>query len=113
MLVDEPETAIGLQVQMAEDNMETKQFRPNAVQSPWAAKPADAATNKITGAFTVPNNGAHVPEEYVREMPNRFSAESDDLLMNSLISKYSVEGNAGGQPNGHFFVRKSDGLAVA
>jgi len=29
-------------------------------------------------------------------MPDRFSAESDDLLMNSLISKYSVEGNTGG-----------------
>ena len=31
MLVDEPETAIGLQVQMAEDNMETKSstYRPN------------------------------------------------------------------------------------
>lgn len=108
MLVDEPETAIGLQVQTAEENMETKSstFRPNAVQSPWAAKPAEAATTKITGGFTTPNKGAHVPDEYTREMPARFSDESDDRLMNSLISKYSVEGNDGGVPNGHFFVRK-------
>jgi len=108
MLVDEPETAIGLQVQMAEDNMETKSstYRPNAIQSPWAATPAPGATDKITGAFKVPDNGAHIPTEYSREMPERFSAESDDLLMNSLISKYSVEGNDGGSPNGHFFVRK-------
>ena len=33
-------------------------FRPNPAQAPWAIKPADAATNDITGAFTVGESGS-------------------------------------------------------
>lgn len=33
--------------------------------------------------------------------------------MNSLISKYALEGNTNGQPNGHFFLNREGVTAVA
>jgi hypothetical protein len=45
-------------------------------------------------------------------MPERFTAESDDRLMNSLISKYALEGNTLGKANGQFFLDKAGALAV-
>ena len=48
----------------------------------------------------------------MREVPERYSGDKDDLLMRSLIDKYSVEGNTGGKPNGHFFLTKADSEAV-
>jgi len=42
-----------------------------------------------------------------------FTAEGDDRLMNSLISKYSVEGNSDGQPNGNFMLDLPGAYAVS
>ena len=85
-------------------------FRPNAVQSPWSAKPAPAAKTEVSGAFTFDDHGA---DYYSRSVPDRFSGEGDDRLMNSLISRYSLEGNVGGKPNGHFYLNKEGALAVS
>lgn len=42
-----------------------------------------------------------------------YQEESDDRLMNSLISKYATEGNTAGAPNGKFYLVKKDALLVA
>ena len=86
-------------------------FRPNAVQSPWAAKPEDAPPKtKITDAFAPGFSGSAY---YEREVPDNFSGPADDRLMNSLISRYSLEGNTNGEPNGHFYLTKEGTRAVS
>ena len=83
-------------------------FRPNPVQSPWAAKPKDPDTNDITGGYTAHDHGSAY---YTREVPDRFSGEEDDRLMWSLISKYTIEGNDGG-PNGKFWLTLKGAEAI-
>lgn len=73
------------------------QYRPDAKQSPWAAPAADP----VFPGFRLPDSGSVF---YDRKVPNNFSAEGDDRLMNSLISKYSIEGNDEGKPSGHFYL---------
>lgn len=82
----------------------TEEYRPNPVQSPWAAKakPGPPAT-AITGAYNPKDKFASF---YTRTVPERFTKESDDRLMNSLISNYAVEGKSNGAPNGKFFLTK-------
>jgi len=46
-------------------------------------------------------------------VPARFTEESDDRLMHSLISKYALEGKTDGAPNGKFYLDKSAAKAVA
>jgi len=110
------EIAEGLQVQLDADVKTDRehlnvQFRPNAVQQPWSAKPEDAPPqSKFDKPFTI---HSHKSVFYDREVPEKFSKEADDRLMNSLISKYSLEGNTGGKPNGHFFLNKEGVTAVA
>lgn len=44
---------------------------------------------------------------YKRQMPNRFTQERDDRLMNSLIQNYALEmKDEKGLPSGHFFLDK-------
>ena len=50
---------------------------------------------------------------YKRDTPDRFETESDDTLMRSLYKSYATEGKTKGEPNGHFWVTKSDGFNVA
>lgn len=86
-------------------------FRPFPAQSPWAAKPAPGDKNDITGAFTVYESGS---DYYERQVPDKFSNDSDDLLMRSAISTYAVEGKGdNGGPNGKFFITRAgmNGLA--
>ena len=83
------------------------EYRPNPAQSPWAAKSKPGAKNAITGGFVT--NAPY----YDRVVPFNYTAESDDRLMNSLISAYSTEGNTGGAPNGKFFLTKKNARAVA
>ena len=72
-------------------------YRPNAVLSPWAAKPEEAPpATKITGAF----NPQEAKIIYDRQVPDNYTGADDDKLMESLIKKYSVEGNDKGEPNG-------------
>jgi len=86
-------------------------FRPNAIQQPWSVKPEDKpAPGKFDNPFTV---HSHKSVFYDREVPEIFAGRSDDRLMNSLISKYALEGNTNGKPNGHFFLNKEGVTAVA
>lgn len=114
-MLGQVEIAEGLQVQLDADTDKKEQvnimFRPNPVQQPWAAKPEDKpAPTKFDNPFTV---NSHKSVFYDRKVPGKFSKEADDRLMNSLISKYALEGNTGGKPNGHFFLNKEGVAAVA
>lgn len=97
MLIGDSEVANGLQLQIGESNMseteENKKFRPNPIQSPWAAPPEDPK-------FPMFSLFDHASSYYDRVVPDQFTKEKDDRLMNSLISKYSLEGNEKGQPTG-------------
>jgi hypothetical protein len=81
----------------------SEEYRPNPLQSPWAAKSKPGPTNAITGAYQPKDKFAAY---YTRVVPERFTKESDDRLMNSLISNYAVEGKTNGAPNGKFFLTK-------
>lgn len=86
-------------------------FRPFPDQSPWAAKPALGATNDITGAYTIHDDGS---DYYSRKVPDIFdSSDKDDLLMRSVITNYAVEGKTDGAPNGKFFITRSDMNSLA
>ena len=86
-------------------------FRPFPDQSPWAAKPAPGATNDITGAYTIHDDGS---DYYSRKVPDIFdSSDKDDLLMRSVITNYAVEGKTDGAPNGKFFITRSDMNSLA
>ena len=51
---------------------------------------------------------------YKRDLPNRFTEETDDQLMKSMYENYATEGKAGnGQPNGHFWLTKEDALRAS
>jgi len=76
----------------------SQDYRPNPAQSPWAAKTKPGKTTPITDAFKL---GVAY---YDRAVPDKYSEESDDRLMNSLIGSYAVEGNTDGTPNGKFFL---------
>lgn len=95
-----------LQVQLGEEGSIAQEFRPNPVQSPWSAKASAApASTPITNAFK--HDDSKRVLDYEREVPEHFSAESDDRLMNSLISKYALEGNEAGKGNQKFYLTKS------
>ena len=50
---------------------------------------------------------------YTRNMPNRFSEERDDRLMNSIDGVYAREVFYKGEPTGHLFLNKSDAKRAA
>jgi len=51
---------------------------------------------------------------YSRELPEHFSAGSDDQLMNSLLSKYALEfKDEAGEPSGKFYMDKKGTRAAA
>ena len=59
---------------------------------------------------------------YERVVPDRFSSDSDDLFMRSMISKYATEGETeedkktgykGGEPNGVFTLTEAQAKAAA
>ena len=108
MLLGEVEIGNGLQVQLDEDV--SKSYRPNPVQSPWAASPApEGPSTKITGGFAADHEKHHLG--YEREVPDKYA---DDLFMKSLITKWSIEGkNGDGSKNGHFFMTKDHVLQAA
>jgi hypothetical protein len=54
----------------------------------------------------------HASVFYNRVVPGQFTEEKDDRLMNSLISKYSIEGNDMDQPTGQFYLDKDGAKAV-
>ena len=89
--------------------VEAIRFRPNAFQQPWSAKPADAPSGILKTGYTPEDKGSVF---YSRVTPSNFSADSDDLLMRSLIQKYAIEGRSDDLPNGNFVLSK-DGARKA
>ena len=114
-LVDSVEISNQLQLQINEEGALTNEgmYRPpNAVVAPWSAKPEPAPVTTLTGAYhTGLNYGAD--REYSRVVPDRYTAESDDRLMNSLIDKYSLESKVDGAPSGHFYLDQAGMRAVS
>lgn len=123
MLVGEVEVNNALTVQL--DSSTDGMYRPNIVQSPWAEKKEDLKEKeewqrkfgkKTLNAFGV---NSHKARYYERETPERYDKDGDDTLMKSLIDKYAVEGNTDkihkgkGEPNGKFYVDKSNLYAAA
>jgi len=102
LLLGEVEIQNGLQVQLDEDM--AKSWRPDPRLSPFAAKPeAPPPATKITGGYSADYEAHHL--NYEREVPDKYK---DDLLMNSLVSKFAIEGkNADGSKNGHFFMTQA------
>ena len=80
------------------------QFRPDPVSQPWAS--GQKADSKIAGAYSKQDE---VTMYYDRVVPTNFETGTDDLLMRSLITNYSLEGKTDGAPNGHFYLTK-DGI---
>ena len=63
-------------------------------------------------------NTGYLPEDkgaifYSRSTPVNFSADSDDLLMRSLIQKYSIEGRTDDLPDGNFVLSKEGARKAA
>ena len=86
------------------ENHHHNKYRPNAVLSPWAAKPEAAPpATKITDAFN-PYDSTKIV--YDRKVPEIYTGSGDDKLMESLIKKYAVEGNTNGSPNGQFYITR-------
>ena len=51
---------------------------------------------------------------YNRAMPARFSEDSDDIFMRSMIKNYALEGkNKDGSPNGQFWIDEAGARAAA
>ena len=62
--------------------------------------------------------GAHehgmLDGKYERVVPSRFSADSDDIFMRSMISKYALEGqNKDDSPDGTFWMNEATTRAAA
>ena len=52
--------------------------------------------------------------KYKRATPDRFSADSDDIFMRSMIETYALEGkNKDGSPNGNFVMDEATARAAA
>ena len=52
--------------------------------------------------------------KYTRVIPDRFSADSDDIFMRSMVNTYALEGkNKDGSPNGNFVVDEAGARAAA
>jgi len=52
----------------------------------------------------MPNFDGAIGDGYKRAMPDRFTEERDDRLMNSMIQSYALEmKDDSGNPSGHFF----------
>lgn len=115
-LIDSVELSNKLQVQLEEEGAVTneEEYRPpNAVVAPWSAKPVPATPTTLTGAYNPGNNNFGANAGYKRSVPSQFTEESDDRLMHSLISKYSLESKVDGAPSGKFYLDEAGMRAVS
>jgi hypothetical protein len=81
-----------------------------------AKKPKDESDLQLEDFdHFVPNfDGADANKGYYREMPEEFTEERDDRLMNSLIKTYALEmKDESGTPSGHFFFDKKAARSVS
>ena len=76
----------------------------------------------LTSAMQVSQQGSYLPTNsgqltrggYSRVIPDRFSADSDDIFMRSMYNNYAVEGeNKDKSPNGVFTLTESGARAAA
>ena len=64
--------------------------------------------------FTPAEDGREAHGGYNRVIPGRFSADSDDIFMRSMIKTYALEGkNKDGSPNGQFWINEAGARAAA
>merc|ERR1711981_1541593 len=64
--------------------------------------------------FLAGEHGTLGAKEYVRVVPARFSADSDDIFMRSMIANYALEAkDDDGAPSGHFWMNESITRAAA
>jgi len=81
-------------------------YRPDPAKSPWA----DPKEPAPLPDFRLADHGSAY---YTRVVPDMYTKEGDDRLMNSLIGKYSIEGNSDGAPNGNFYLDLPGAYAVS
>ena len=75
---------------------------------------ATAAAVKVEGVFQPGQSGKLGGGVYDRVTPARFSADSDDIFMRSVIQNYAQEGEAkDGNGNGVFTLTQSSAKALA
>ena len=71
-------------------------------------------TDKPTEYFLAGEHGQLGAREYERVVPARFSADSDDIFMRSMIQNYAMEEKtADGVPSGRFWMNESITRAAA
>ena len=81
----------------------------------------DESNVQLGGDFFIPgDSGTLGAKTYSRVMPARFASDDDDIFMRSMIANYAVEGktaktatDAGGAPNGKFWMTKTGAFAAA
>ena len=83
-------------------------------------EPAETSMIQLQGADDAPTfflageHGQIGAGEYERVVPARFSADSDDIFMRSMIKNYAMEEKTGdGTPSGHFWMNESITRAAA
>ena len=72
--------------------------------------------HKLTGPYgelTAAEQGFEGAGGYKREIPQRFTEERDDRLMNSILENYAIEIKENGNPTGQFFCNKEGARALA
>merc|ERR1711998_768692 len=69
--------------------------------------------------FHAGESGSLGSKEYERVTPSRFSADSDDIFMRSMIQQYALEAKGPkdapneGEPTGHFWMNEATTRAAA
>ena len=67
-----------------------------------------------SGEFFHSFESGKLDDAYTRVVPARFSGDSDDLFMRSMIENYALEGkNKDGSPNGSFWMDESSARSAA
>jgi len=75
--------------------------------------------NVMTGDYYQPWQSGQFKDGYSRDLPARFSADSDDLFMRSMIATYAVEAKAcdddgaNCKPTGAFWINEAGAKAAA
>ena len=82
-------------------------FRPQGVtfiQSNDSDSSDDDENIQLGGDYPAYMNGFGGYKTYMRDIPDRFETESDDILMHSMYNQYATEGMKDGLPDGNFWL---------
>ena len=81
------------------------------------AQLASSSSSSSDEDLQIGDFGPEAGAGYERVIPPRFTADSDDLFMRSMLNTYAIEGakdkEDGGGPNGDFFMPKATARAAA